>query len=66
MVLPQKNKQARLDKNESYQSLLYSLQLGPQLDELFVILKGQDYTKFDKDIDWYEQFDGSGIKGWWD
>ena len=35
-------------------------------DELFVILKGQDYTKFDKDIDWYEQFDGSGLKGWWD
>ena len=35
-------------------------------DELFTILKGQDYTKFDKDIDWYEQFDGSGIKGWWD
>jgi hypothetical protein len=35
-------------------------------DELFLILKGQDYTKFDEDIDWYEQFDGSGIKGWWD
>ena len=35
-------------------------------EELFVILKGQDYTKFDKDIDWYEQFDGSGLKGWWD
>ena len=35
-------------------------------DELFTILKGQDYTKFDKDIDWYKQFDGSGIKGWWD
>ena len=34
--------------------------------ELFVILKGQDYTKFDKDIDWNEQFDGSGLKGWWD
>lgn len=34
--------------------------------ELFEILKGQDYTKFDKDKDWYEQFDGSGIKGWWD
>jgi hypothetical protein len=34
--------------------------------ELFVILKGQDYTKFDKDIDWDKQFDGSGIKGWWD
>ena len=35
-------------------------------DELFVILKGQDYTKFDKKIDWDKQFDGSGIKGWWD
>jgi hypothetical protein len=34
--------------------------------ELFVILKGQDYTKFSKKIDWYEQFDGSGLKGWWD
>jgi len=35
-------------------------------DELFKILKGQDYTTFDKDKDWDEQFDGSGIKGWWD
>ena len=35
-------------------------------DELFIILKGQDYTKFDKDIDWNKQFDGSGIMGWWD
>jgi hypothetical protein len=35
-------------------------------DELFVILKGQDYTKFDKDIDWDKQFDGSGLRGWWD
>ena len=34
--------------------------------ELFVILKGQDYTKFDKDIDWVKQFDGSGLRGWWD
>lgn len=34
--------------------------------ELFVILKGQDYTKFDKDIDWNKQFDGSGLRGWWD
>ena len=34
--------------------------------ELFVILKGQDYTKFDKDIDWNKQFDGSGLIGWWD
>jgi hypothetical protein len=35
-------------------------------DELFLILKGQDYTKFDEKIDWDKQFDGSGIKGWWD
>ena len=34
--------------------------------ELFVILKGQDYTKFDKEIDWDEQFDGSGLRGWGD
>ena len=35
-------------------------------DELFIILKGQDYTKFDEKIDWDKQFDGSGIKTWWD
>lgn len=35
-------------------------------DELFEIFKGQDYSKFDKDIDFYEQFDGSGINTWWD
>ena len=34
--------------------------------ELFVILKGQDYTKFDENIDWNKQFDGSGLRGWWD
>ena len=34
--------------------------------ELFIILKGQDYTKFNKKIDWNEQFDGSGLKNWWD
>ena len=35
-------------------------------DELFEIFKGQDYSKFDKDIDFYEQFDGSGLNTWWD
>ena len=35
-------------------------------DELFVILKGQDYNKFDDNKDWDKQFDGSGIKTWWD
>ncbi len=35
-------------------------------DELWTIIKGQDYTKFDKNIDWDKQFDGSGLRGWWD
>lgn len=34
--------------------------------EFCEILKGQDYVKFDKNIDFYKQFDGSGLKGWWD
>ena len=46
------------------------------LKELFEILEGQDYSKFEKYIEggkykdshdlWISQFDGSGIKGWWD
>ena len=35
-------------------------------NELFQILKGQDYAKFNKKTDWNEQFDGTGLKGWWD
>ena len=35
-------------------------------EEFFQILKGQDYSKFDRKIDWNKQFDGTGIKGWWD
>lgn len=35
-------------------------------EELIQILKGQDYTKFNKKIDWYKQFDGTGLRGWWD
>ena len=34
--------------------------------ELWEILNGQDYKKFDPAKDWDDQFDGSGIKGWWD
>ncbi len=37
-----------------------------QWDELWEILKGQDYDKFDKQKDWDDQFDGSGMRGWWD
>ena len=35
-------------------------------DEMFEILKGQDYSKFDRKISWDKQFDGTGIRGWWD
>jgi len=34
--------------------------------ELWEILKGQDFDKFDKTKDWDDQFDGSGMRGWWD
>jgi hypothetical protein len=35
-------------------------------NELMEILKGQDTELFDKDVDWYKQQDGSGLKMWWD
>lgn len=34
--------------------------------ELWRILEGQDYSKIDKNVDWNSQFDGTGLKGWWD
>jgi hypothetical protein len=34
--------------------------------ELWVIFQGQDYHKFNKDADWDKQFDGTGLRGWWD
>jgi len=34
--------------------------------ELWDIIKGQDYSKFDKNKDFDEQFDGTGLRGWWD
>lgn len=37
-----------------------------QWNELWDIFKGQDYSKFDASIDFDEQFDGTGAKGWWD
>jgi hypothetical protein len=35
--------------------------------ELWSILKGdQDYKTFDPNIDFYDQFNGTGMRGWWD
>jgi hypothetical protein len=36
-----------------------------QWAELYTILKGQDYSKFSKKKDFNQQFDGSGLRGWW-
>lgn len=37
-----------------------------QWKELWKIFEGQDYRKFKKDQEWRDQFDGSGLRGWWD
>jgi hypothetical protein len=35
--------------------------------ELWDILKGnQKYEDFDEDVDFYKQFNGTGMRGWWD
>jgi hypothetical protein len=33
--------------------------------ELWKIIKGQNYTKFSRKKSWDDQFDGSGLRGWW-
>lgn len=35
-------------------------------EEIHHLMKGQDYSLFDKEISFEKQFDGSGIKNWWD
>ena len=35
-------------------------------EELIHLIKGQDYSKFSKKSEFLDQFDGSGIRGWWD
>jgi hypothetical protein len=35
-------------------------------NELWIIFRGQDYDKFNKNVDWNKQFDGSGLRSWWD
>ena len=34
--------------------------------ELWDILKGPDYSKFERDKDWENLYDGSGLSAWWD
>jgi hypothetical protein len=35
-------------------------------NELWDILKGPDYSKLDRQKNWEEQIDGSGLNSWWD
>jgi hypothetical protein len=51
--------------NDKYFSRVVELE-EQEWAELWEILKGQDYTKFDKNKDWDNQFNGSGLRGWWD
>ena len=52
-------------KNKKLSKLSDKIQ-EDSLNELLNILKGQDFKKFDKNIEWDKQFDGSGIQNWWD
>jgi hypothetical protein len=29
-------------------------------------MRGQDYKLFNEEEEWAAQFDGSGLRGWWD
>jgi len=51
--------------NDKYFSRVVELE-EEEWSELWEIIKGQDYTKFNKEEDWDNQFDGSGMRGWWD
>ena len=35
-------------------------------NELWDTFRGQDYSKFDDEKEWDDQFDGSGMRRWWD
>ena len=43
-----------------------NLRSAAEWEEIHHLLKGQDYSLFDKKISFEKQFDGSGIKNWWD
>ena len=53
------------EMNRKYYNRVNELE-EQEWNEFWEILKGQEYKNFDKEKDWDEQFDGSGIQGWWD
>jgi hypothetical protein len=53
------------EMNRKYYTRVNELEAW-EWNELWEILKGQEYSEFDKEKDWDDQFDGSGMRGWWD
>lgn len=51
------------EKNNKLSKLSDKLQVD-SFNELLIILKGQDFKKFNTNIDWNKQFDGSGLQNW--
>lgn len=61
------SKKSPKEEKEYKKRIKLSIQLEKdEWDELFRLLKGQDYSKFDNNKDWNDQYDGSGIKTWWE
>lgn len=59
------NTEEEKELNDKYYSRVNELE-EQEWNELWEILKGQDYKKFDKDKEWSDQIDGSGMRSWWD
>jgi hypothetical protein len=65
---------SRLVENETEEEKLHNKKVfdrsreieEKEWNELCDIIRGQDYSKFDKEIDFDKQYDGSGLKNWWD
>ena len=59
-----------LDENQKQlnHSLIYKSKdiQNEMWKELWSIIQGQDYDTFNKENNFQEQFDGSGLLGWWD
>ena len=56
-----KSSEEEQDFNNKYFERIHELE-KQEWNELWEILKGQDYDSFDND----KKFDGSGLQGWWD
>ena len=63
------SREDRTQEEADHIKAVYERAIALEIDEwneLMEILKGQDYSKFDRNKDFYEPFDGSGLRTWWD